>query len=119
MKKIFKNFKIQYFIGNLSFGLSYPIVKTALSENKALVFSDSCFIMCLMFLFFAIINAMVLSGDFDIVGFTAKRRFPQYKELSFISYKEEMKTKRKDSFNYPFVVSICLLIISWLVGTAV
>lgn len=112
MKKLFKTFDLKYYIANLSFGISYPIVKTIVSFDKVVAFSDTCLIMCCIFLIIAIFYNMYLKGDFDIVGFMGSRFFPKNKQRQYSAYKELRQEKRKDSTNYPFLVSLTLLILS-------
>ena len=111
MKKIFKGFKISNFISTLIIGLFYPIIKTAISNNKLLVFSDTTFIISLFFLVFGVLNNLFLHGDFDITTYITKKVFVKDKE-PYDVFKENMKEKREDSFNYPLFVGILLFVIS-------
>lgn len=114
MKKIFKGFKLSSFISSLIIGFFYPIIKTAISENKLLVFSDSCIIIGLIFVTFGIFNSLYLHGDFDITTYIASRVF--HKDTrSFKAYEEDADDKRKDSFNYPLFTGIILVIISYII----
>lgn len=112
MKKLFQGFKISNFIASLIIGFIYPIAKTAISENKLLVFSDTCFIISLFFIGFGVINSLYLHGDFDITSFIAKRSFTKDKKESYDEYKENINEKRKDSFNYPLFTGLLILIVS-------
>ena len=119
MKNIFKGFRLKDYLINLLICLIYPICKTAISQNKMLVFSDTSFLMGLVFIVGGIINIFVRSGDFDITTFIAARSFSRNKDLTYDKYKKDKESERKDSFNYLFFVGIIVLIISAIAGIIV
>ena len=116
MKKLFSGFKVKDFIINLLICLAYPICKTIISENKLLVFSDTSFIMSLVFMIGGVVNHLIRSGDFDITTFIAARSFSKNKDLTFDKYKKDKESERKDSFNYLFFVGIIVFVISMITG---
>lgn len=113
MKRRLKAFKLSSFIPNLIVALCYPIIKTCISKNKFLVFSDSCFIVGALFCLFGVFNLLYLSGDFDITTYIASKFIAKDKR-SFEVYESDASEKRKDSFNYPLLVGIILVIISFI-----
>lgn len=118
MNKIFKGFKVSSFISNLIIAYVYPIIKTAISSNKLLIFSDTSFVISLVFIGFGVLNNLYLHGDFDITSFIAKRSFTKDKE-SYDEYKHNMKEKRENSFNYPLFVGFIQLILSLITSSLV
>lgn len=112
MKKIFSSFKIKDFVINLMICLAYPIIKTIISDNKALVLSDTTYILSMMFIIGGVFNIMIRRGSFDALTYTAQRTISKNKELSFESYKKDKQKEREDSFNYLLLVGITVLIIS-------
>lgn len=107
----FKNLKIKNLIGNLLIVLVYPILKGIVTK-KMIMFCDSCTIISLALFIVGIINSLVLHGDFDIMGYIARKKDPNRK--GFDAYIKDQNSKRKDSFNYPLFEAIILLIISYL-----
>ena len=116
MKKLFSGLKVKDFIINLLICLIYPICKTIMSDNKLLVFSDTAFIMSLVFIIGGVVSHLIRSGDFDITGFIAARSFGKAKDLTFEKYKKDKINERKDSFNYLFFVGIIVFVISMITG---
>lgn len=108
-----KAFRLSSFIPNLVIALCYPIIKTCISENKLLVFSDSCIIVGLLFTVIGIFNLLYLSGDFDITAYITSK-FLLKENRSFDTYESDAHEKRKDSFNYPLLTGILLVIISYI-----
>lgn len=119
MKKLFKGFKLKDFLINLFICLLYPIVKTIRATDKAFVFSDTSFIMALVFIIGGIVSFLIRSGDFDITSFIATRSLTKNKDLTYEKYKKDKQDERKDSFNYLFFVGIIVLIISAIVGFSI
>ena len=112
MKKIFKGFRVKHFITHLLLCLAYPIIKTSISTNKMLVFSDTSFIMSLLFIFAGVFYNASLKGDYDIHEYVAVRSFfkKQNQDLrTFINTKNE---KREERFNYLLFVGIIVLIVA-------
>lgn len=113
MKKIFKKFKLSSFIASTIISFAYPIIKVfSIENNKLTVFSDSCFIVGLLFTIFGIFNSLYLHGDFDITTFIARKSFLKQKNETYSEYKENLKEKREGSFNYPLFNGILLIIIA-------
>ena len=112
MKKLFNGFKLKNYLLNLLICLMYPIIKSMLSNDKILVFSDTSFIMALVFILGGIVNIFVRSGDFDITAYVASRSFSKNKNKTFDAYKADKQKEREDSFNYLLFVGISVLIIS-------
>lgn len=113
MKNRIQAFKLSSFIPNLVIALCYPIIKTCISDNKLLVFSDSCIIVGLLFTVIGIFNLLYLSGDFDITAYITSK-FLLKENRSFDTYESDAHEKRKDSFNYPLLCAFILLIIGYL-----
>lgn len=116
MKDKLSNFRLSSFIGNFIICIIYPIVKTIVSDNKLLVLSDTLFIMSLVFIIGGIINSLILHGDFDITSFIARRSLSKDSNLTFEKYKKDKQDERKGSFNYPLLVGIIVLIISYIIS---
>ncbi len=112
MKKMFKSFKIKDFLINLLICLSYPAIKTIVSKNRFLTFSDTSFIMSTVFIVGGMVNLLVRSGDFDITSFIAKKSFAKDSNLSYDRYKEDKEKEREGSFNYLLFVGIITLMLS-------
>lgn len=107
----FRNLKIKNLIGNLLIVLAYPILKGVITK-KMIMFCDSCTIIGLALLLVGAVNILVLHGDFDIIGYIARRNDPNRK--NYDAYSKDQHEKRKDSFNYPLLEAIILFIISYL-----
>lgn len=118
MKKIFKGFKLKYFILTILLAITYPIIKAFISNNKILVFSDTCFIIGLLLLLPGIFSWLSLHGDFDLTSYIAARSILRKKADSFEEYGsyekyvESKNKQREERFNYPLFVGIIMLIIS-------
>ena len=112
MKKFIKKIKLQVLSYSLLCGLSYPIIKTLISDNKLVVFSDSCLIVGMVFIIVGIVYNFVLKGDLDITAFIAKRSLNRNKNLDFDKYVSDKQKERENSVNYPLLVSLILIIIS-------
>ena len=114
----FANFRLNYFITNLIVVLLYPIYRYVSNNNSLLAFSDACFIIGLFLLIVGIVLILYGHGDFDITGYIASRALGKNKE-DFASYIANQKEKRKDSFNYPLLCGIILIVLSVLTALAV
>lgn len=115
--KNFKNFKLKNFIGNFAFCVSYPIIKTIVSDgNKVLILSDTLFIMSLVFIVAGIVTSFILHGDFDITTFIAKRTLSKNSNLTFEKFTKNKENERKGSFNYPFFAGIISFLISYIIA---
>ncbi len=113
----FANFRLNYFITNMIVALLYPIYRYVSSSNSLLAFSDGCFIIGLFLLIVGIVLILYAHGDFDITGFIASRAIGKNKE-DFDVYITNQNEKRKDSFNYPLLCGIILIILSFLSALA-
>ena len=114
MKKLFKGFKLSNFIPNIIIGFAYPIIKGATSDSFAFGFSDACFIVGLVFALIGVFYSLYLHGDFDITSYITKRTLTKDKKETFEIYEENINEKRKDSFNYPLLLCIILIIASYI-----
>ena len=112
------NFRFKYFITNMIVVLLYPIYRYVSNNNSLLAFSDACFIIGLFLLIVGIVLILYGHGDFDITGFIASRAFANNKE-DFDSYLANQKEKRKDSFNYPLLCGIILIVLAGISALAV
>ena len=110
----FKNLKIKPLLINLGICFAFPIIKAYVETNKILVFSNTCTIIGLLCLLFGIINSLVLHGDYDITSYIMHRTLNKNNKQNYDSYKKDKEEKRKDSFNYPLLCGIILIIISYL-----
>ena len=146
MKKIFKSFELKHFITTSIIAFAYPIIKTCISNNKLLVFSDTSFIISLIFVAIGILNMSVLNGDYDLQGFIAQRSFGKNNNLNFSNkdlanatvkgnnskgvleknnfmtfeqYRNIKENERKDRFNYPLFTGIIILIVSLITSSLV
>lgn len=86
----------------------YPIFK-GIKENSLMPVSDSTFIMSLTLLIFGLLSHVGRLGAFDSTIYIFKRNFKHY-EKTYDVYLEDIKEKKKDSFNYPLFLGILLLI---------
>lgn len=110
MKKI----KLKPLLITLIIALFYPVAKALSSENKLLVFSDSCLIIALFLFVAGIFNYLVLKGDFDNIRFIGRRMDPNQNTKSYADFKNEVREERKDSFNYPLIVSLLMFFLSFI-----
>lgn len=108
MKKI--NIKIMIYYSLIS--LLYPLLRFFMKGLSIVAFSDSCFILAVLFLLWGIVYSLVLHGDFDITAYIAKRSFLKQRNESFEEYLQEQKEKREDKFNYPLYNGLFLLVIA-------
>ena len=60
----------------------------------------------------------IRDGDFDITGFIASRAIGKNKE-DFDAYITNQNEKRKDSFNYPLLCGIILIVLAGISALAV
>ena len=104
-------------ISHIIVTLGYPAVKAFISKSKnLLIFTDALAIVAIVLLIGGILYAMVLHGDFDISGFVFKRGQREEVKQSFAEYMNEIKERRKESFNYPLFLSIVYLMIAALIA---
>lgn len=108
MKKM--NIKIMIYYSLIS--LLYPLLRFFMKGLSIVAFSDSCFILAVLFLLWGIVYSLVLHGDFDITSYIAKRSFLKQRNESFEEYLQEQKEKREDKFNYPLYNGLFLLVIA-------
>lgn len=113
-----KNLKTKNLIINLLIALAYPVLKLVTSENRLLAFSDACFIIGLFLTIVGIATWLLLKGDFDITAYIADRAFKK-EDRDFDVFMKDQKEKRKDSFNYPVLCGIIMLILSFITALAV
>lgn len=116
MFKKFKNIRTNSLMYCLACGLSYPIIKAAISKNKLVVFSDACLLIGFVLIIVGVIYNFVLKGDLDITSFIAKRSFTKNRNMDFDTYIENRQKEREHSFNYPLFVGFIEIIISFLVS---
>ncbi len=112
--KSFKNFNIKNFIPSMVFLLVYPFGKAVISEHKALVFSDSLFIISLIFIIFGVIHNLYLKGNFDNTMFVLRRFINSGVNETYEQFSKENSKRKKDSFNYPLFTGILGFILSGL-----
>ena len=113
-----KNLKTKNLIINLLIALAYPVLKLVTSEKRLLAFSDACFIIGLFLTIVGIATWLLLKGDFDITAYIADRAFKK-EDRDFDVFMKDQKEKRKDSFNYPVLCGIIMLILSFITALAV
>ena len=109
----FRNLNAKSLLINLLIALAYPIIKFFSSSNRLLAFSDACVIIGLFLVIVGMANWLFLKGDFDITAYIAERSLKK-ENRDFDVYMEDQKEKRKDSFNYPLLCAVILLLISYL-----
>ena len=107
--------KIRNYLINLFVSLIYPIFKyVSTPSGKIIAFSDACFIISMITMIIGLVTWMFLKGDFDLTAFIMQRK-SKYGYSDYNQYKEHKREERKkDSFNYPLLVSLSLLLISVL-----
>lgn len=103
--------KLKPFLICLGAALVYPVIVLITSEKKLLKFMDALTITGLVLLALGVILSMVRHGDFDIMQYVATRR-SKNEGKSFEAFKADKKEERKDSMNYPFWVSLLLLLLA-------
>ncbi len=123
----FRKIKIRVLITHLIVTLLYPIFRAVSSEsNKMLVFIDSLTIIALVLIIGGVIYALFLHGDFDISGYLLRRgmsrgnkRFqrksaePEEPKMNYYTYLANLYEKREEAYNYPLLIGILYLIISY------
>ena len=109
----FKNFRLKDYLINVGIVLIYPVVRGLTAENHLLAFSDTCLVIGMFVLIFAVVNSLFLHGDYDITGYVANRTFNKDME-DYETYKKEQEEKRKSSFNYPLLSAITLFVLSYI-----
>ncbi len=123
----FKKIRIRVLITHLVVTLLYPVFRAVSSEsNKMLVFIDSLTIIGLVLIIGGIIYALFLHGDFDISGYLLRRgmtrrnrRFqtkdgePEEPKMNYYTYLANLYEKREEAYNYPLLIGILYLIISY------
>ena len=114
--KTFRNFKAARLIPSMVILLAYPTVKSVISEHKALVFSDTLFIMSMFFVIVGVIHNLYLKGNFDNTSFVIDRFMHRETSKSYETYMKDVKERRKDSFNYPLLAGFIGIILSVLVS---
>ena len=114
----FANFRLDHFITNMIVVLLYPLYRYVSNNNSLLAFSDACFIIGLFLLIVGIVLILYGHGDFDITGYIASRAIGKNQE-DFDTYIANQQEKRKDSFNYPLLCGLILLVISGITALAV
>lgn len=112
----FKNLKIKNLLLNLFICFLYPLFRLIVSNNKMLALSDSCFILGLLLVLLGGVNILLIHGDLDITGYIANRAFNKDSTQDYKAFKKEREAKRKDSFNYPLLCGIILLLIAYIVS---
>ena len=108
-----RNFRLKNFLINLMVCFMYPIMRYVSNDDSLRVFSDSCFVIGLFLALAGIAVSLFMAGDFDITGYIASRSFGKNQE-DYDTYKEKQNKKRKDSFNYPLLCAIVLIITSFI-----
>lgn len=108
-KNQIKRLFIIYFIA-----LIYPFFK-GIKENSLLPITDSLFLMSMIVLLFGIMGHVGRLGTFDPAIYIFKKNLQRYNK-SYEVYLEDVKEKKKDSFNYPLYLGILLLITSIIIN---
>ena len=114
--KRFRNFKLSGFLPVMIIALAYPIMKTSLSEKKALVFSDTVLLIALFLIIIGVLYHLYLKGDFDAIRYRTEASMSRRYDLPYERYKEEVEEKRKDSFNYPLLCAFVMILLSFIVS---
>ena len=109
----FRNFKLKDYLINVGIALIYPLIRGISSENHLLVFSDTCLIIGMFVLIYAVINSLFLHGDYDITAYVANRTFNKDRD-DYEEFVKEQEEKRKDSFNYPLLSALTLFLLSFI-----
>ncbi|MBQ6492504.1 MAG: DUF3899 domain-containing protein [Erysipelotrichaceae bacterium] len=107
------NFRLKNFLINLLVCFMYPILRYVSNDNSLRAFSDACLIIGLFLALVAVAVFLFMAGDFDITGYIASRAFGKNQE-DFDTYKDKQNEKRKDSFNYPLLCAVVLIITSYI-----
>ena len=105
----FSAFRLKPFLTCLCGALIYPLIVLVTSEKKLLKFIDALTVTGLILLLLGVVYSLVRHGDFDIMEYVSKRSFRRNEMKSFDTFKADKKEERKNSMNYPFLVSVILL----------
>lgn len=115
----FKSFRIRPFLICLIAALVYPAAVLFTAEKKLLKCMDSLAVTGLVLIVLGIVLAMVRHGDFDVIEYVTQRGFRREKMKPFADFMADKKEKRKDSFNYPLLTGLMLLLISGILALVV
>ncbi len=107
-----KDFRLKRFILYLVIGLAYPLFAFLTRNNSLLELSNACVIIGLLFLALGILGIAALHGDFDISGYVLRRFRHKENMKPFDAYMEDKNEIREDSFNYPLLIGLILIIVS-------
>ena len=107
-----KNIKIKLLITNIIISLIYPIYKLIKLKNLV-AFSDACLMTCLPYIIIGIVTSLINHGDYDIPTYIAEKKFKKT-NVDLDTYLKTKKNKRKDNFNYSFLMAIILFILSFI-----
>lgn len=108
----FKAFQLKPFLTCLCAALVYPLIVLITSEKKLLKFIDALTITGLVLLILGIVYSLIRHGDFDIMEYVSKRSFRKSEMKPYDAFKADKNEERKNSMNYPFLVSILLLLLA-------
>ena len=98
----FKAFQPKPFLTCLCAALVYPLIVLVRSEKKLLKFIDALTITGLVFLILGVVYSLIRHG----------RSFRKSEMKPYDAFKADKNEERKNSMNYPFLVSIILLLLA-------
>jgi hypothetical protein len=111
-----KSFQVRPFLTCLCAALVYPLIVLITSEKKLLKFIDALTITGLILLILGVVYSLIRHGDFDIMEYVSKRSFRKSEMKSYEAFKSDKNEERKNSLNYPFLVSILLLLLAGILS---
>ncbi len=112
----FGNFRFRTFIQYFIPALIYPVWAYVSSGGKLIRLMDAMTVTGLVFLILGVVFSMVRLGDFDIVGYVARRTVQKGDVKPFRAYLEDKREERKRGMNYPLLTGAVLLAASALLS---
>ena len=92
--------------------LIYPVYAYVTSGYQLIRLIDPLTVIGAIYLILAVFSSLARHGDFDIMEYVARRSLRKGDIKPFSAFKEDKKEQRKDSVNYPFLISLILLLLS-------
>lgn len=110
----FKNFKISHFLPNFIVSMFYPLLRLVTGGEKGpIACLDAMTVLGLMGVLIGIINNLYLHGDFDITRYFMLQKLNKSK-VPFDKFIADERAKEKGSFNYPLLIGLLFLVISFI-----
>lgn len=106
-----KNIRLKVLLPNLFIAFAYPVIAYFIADSNPLYYMiNAMTITGLIFIVLGVLYSFVLHGDLDITSYVAMRALNKGKKKTYADYKQDKNDDRKNSFNYPLLNGILLLI---------